>query len=219
MARGAVGLLEALGAVLADPQQPPRKASPLFAANPVQPFANRYCDCCGHRLTRALGEFLNEAVGFRILDVKAHDWFLSTIYRKPIYLKPVARTITRDSTVVAETIGFAATPRCRFSPRLLWQPSKAHTGPPPFSSMTSTPAVTSLSRALRYFFRCGRGSKGFRTGTPVGSKSDTFRVTTVRPCSSAVAAIARSSCLLPNCAASRPHRRATPTVRGKMRSS
>jgi len=35
--------------------------------------------------------------------------------------------------------------------------------------------------------------KGSRTVTPVGSKSDTFRVTTVRPCSSAVAAIARSS--------------------------
>src|SRR6516165_7483915 len=74
MACGAVGLLEALGAVLADPQQPLRKASPLFAANPVQPFTNRYGDCCGHRLTRALGEFLNKPIGFRVFDVQAHDF-------------------------------------------------------------------------------------------------------------------------------------------------
>src|SRR6516162_4907648 len=148
MARGAVGLLEALGAVLADPQQPPRKASPLFAANPVQPFANRYGDCCGHRLTRALGEFLNKAIGFRIFDVKAHDWFLSTIYRKPIYLKPVARTITTEilrswrkrlGSLQRLAVG---------SHRVCLEDLRRRTpGPPPFLSMTSTPAVTSLSRA------------------------------------------------------------------------
>jgi hypothetical protein len=35
------------------------------------------------------------------------------------------------------------------------------------------------------------------TGTPVGSKFDTFRVATISPCSSAVAATAKSRPLLP----------------------
>jgi len=37
------------------------------------------------------------------------------------------------------------------------------------------------------------GLKGSRMGTPVGSKSDALRVTTVRPCSRAVTAIMRSA--------------------------
>ena len=50
------------------------------------------------------------------------------------------------------------------------------------------------------------------------AKCETLRVTTVRPCSRAVAAIARSSSRLPICAASWPHRRAIATVIGNMRS-
>ena len=48
-----------------------------------------------------------------------------------------------------------------------------------------------------YDFRFGRRLNGSRTATPVGSKSDTLRVTTVSPCSSAVAAIMRSALSLP----------------------
>jgi hypothetical protein len=41
------------------------------------------------------------------------------------------------------------------------------------------------------------GLKGLKTGTPVAWKSQTLRVTTMRPCSRAVAAIVRSSCMRP----------------------
>ena len=51
-------------------------------------------------------------------------------------------------------------------------------------------------------------SIGFRTGTPVGSKWRTLRVTTVKPCSSAVAAMSRSALSWPRVADNRPHRRA-----------
>jgi hypothetical protein len=54
-----------------------------------------------------------------------------------------------------------------------------------------------LARSFAYGFRADRGLKGLKTGTPVGSKSETFRVATVRPCSSAVAEMARSIPLLP----------------------
>jgi hypothetical protein len=40
-----------------------------------------------------------------------------------------------------------------------------------------------------YGVRRGGELNGSRVETPVGSKSETLRVTTVRPCSSAVAAI------------------------------
>jgi hypothetical protein len=49
-----------------------------------------------------------------------------------------------------------------------------------------------LARSFAYGFRADRVLKGLKTGTPVGSKSETFRVATVRPCSSAVAEMARS---------------------------
>src|SRR6516165_11971958 len=109
MACGAVGLLEALGAVLADPQQPLRKASPLFAANPVQTFANRYGYCCGHRLTRALGEFLNKPIGFGVFDVKAHG--LVPFYHMPrdfMFLPSPGKVAQSGASIAAEEIGFVS---------------------------------------------------------------------------------------------------------------
>jgi hypothetical protein len=44
-----------------------------------------------------------------------------------------------------------------------------------------------------YDLRLGRRLNGSRTATPAGSKSDTLRVTTLSPCSSAVAAIMKSA--------------------------
>ena len=61
----------------------------------------------------------------------------------------------------------------------------------------STGGKLMLARLFAYGLRADRGLKGLKTGTPVGSKSDTFRVATVRPCSSAVAEMARSIPLLP----------------------
>ena len=54
-----------------------------------------------------------------------------------------------------------------------------------------------LARSFAYGFRADRALKGLKTGTPVGSKSETFRVATVRLCSSAVAEMAKSIPLLP----------------------
>ena len=51
-------------------------------------------------------------------------------------------------------------------------------------------------KILCYGFRADRALKGLKTGTPVGSKSETFRVATVRRCSSAVAEMAKSIPLL-----------------------
>src|SRR5205085_8829673 len=55
-----------------------------------------------------------------------------------------------------------------------------------------------------YAFRLGRRLNGSRTATPVGSKSDTLRVTMVSPCPSAVAAIMRSALSLPRAALRAP---------------
>ena len=60
-----------------------------------------------------------------------------------------------------------------------------------------------------------RGTNGFSTGTPVGSKCRTLRVTTVSPCSSAVAAISRSAPSWPRAPERRPHRRAVDRIDGE----
>jgi hypothetical protein len=52
-----------------------------------------------------------------------------------------------------------------------------------------------LARSFAYGFRADRGLKRLKTDTSGGSKSDKFRVATVRPCSSAVV-MARSIPLL-----------------------
>ena len=69
-----------------------------------------------------------------------------------------------------------------------------------------------------YGFRLGRRLNGSRTATPEGSKSDTLRVTTVSPCSSAVAAIMRSALSLPRAALRAPQRRAVRRSNGTTRS-
>ena len=59
---------------------------------------------------------------------------------------------------------------------------------------------------------------GSRTGTPAGSKCRTLRVTTVRPCSSAVAAMSRSALSWPRRPDRRPHRRAAGKSTARIRS-
>ena len=61
-------------------------------------------------------------------------------------------------------------------------------------------------------------AEGSRTGTPAGSKWRTLRVTTVRPCSSAVAAMSRSPLSWPRRPDRRPHRRAADKSTARMRS-
>ena len=61
-------------------------------------------------------------------------------------------------------------------------------------------------------------SKGFSVGTPVGSKWRTLRVTTVRPCSRAVAAINRSAPSCPRVADNCPHLRAVAASTIRIRS-
>ena len=68
----------------------------------------------------------------------------------------------------------------------------------PVESMAFPPLISALARM---FIGCGLAARpwpkgysfhGFRSGTPVVSKSTTLRVTTVKPCTSAVAAISPS---------------------------
>src|SRR5260370_32096925 len=68
-----------------------------------------------------------------------------------------------------------------------------------------------------YDFRLGRRLNGSRTATRVGSKSDTLCVTTVSPCSSAVAAIIRSALSLPRAVLRAPQRRAVRRAKGRDR--
>ena len=60
--------------------------------------------------------------------------------------------------------------------------------------------------------------KGLNIGTPIGSKCRTFRVTTVRPCSSAVAAMSRSAPSFPRVADNCPHLRAVAVSTESIRS-
>ena len=62
------------------------------------------------------------------------------------------------------------------------------------------------------------GANGSSTGTPVGSKCRTLRVTTVKPCSSAVAAISRSAPSWRRAPESRPHRLAVNKSTARIRS-
>ena len=70
----------------------------------------------------------------------------------------------------------------------------------------------------RPFRASPRGANGSSTGTPVGSKCRTVRVTTVRPCSIAVAAISRSVPSWPRVPHKRPQRRAVDASTERTRS-
>ena len=109
------------------------------------------------------------------------------------------------------------------APSTLRDTSVGYRGPAPHSSAHSALAPT-LERGSQVDPRPHRyapvpSSKGLRRGTPAGSKWLRFRVTTVSPCSSAVAAISRSMPAWPISPASRPQRRAIAGMTGRMRSA
>lgn len=81
------------------------------------------------------------------------------------------------------------------------------------SHLEPQPNDSSRCRPPRY---AGLTLNGLSTRAPVGSKWFTLRVTTVRLCTSAVAAIKLSMPLLPVCAHSLPHNFAMAGVTGRM---
>lgn len=80
-------------------------------------------------------------------------------------------------------------------------------------------ATSVVAEAFLAFDRClnqANHENGFTSTTPLGLKCRRLRVATIRPCSSAVAAISRSAPSCPKSADSRPQRLAIAAVIGRM---
>src|SRR5262245_25063245 len=85
MIDGAEWPLEARGTILTDRQQPFCKVSAPLAANPVEPFANRFGDRRRQAFPGQFGELPGEPMGLLILDVHAHRCIPFYLYLVSFY--------------------------------------------------------------------------------------------------------------------------------------
>jgi hypothetical protein len=72
MSSGAEWLLEVGRTILPDPQKAIGKTTASLAMQSIEAFTNGLRDCPGHGFARELRQFLDEPIGFIVLDIEPH---------------------------------------------------------------------------------------------------------------------------------------------------